>query len=61
MHHHNLGVDCMVQFNKIMVMPNGMMNLPLTYLTRVKTGARYRPRFAYWDAAFTQHHNSPNE
>ena len=39
MHHHNLGVDCMVQFNKIMVMP-GMMNLPLDYLTRVKTSAR---------------------
>lgn len=44
MHHHNLGVDRMVQFNKIMVMPNGMMNLPLTYVTRVSTGGKVTVR-----------------
>ncbi|MBV9241519.1 MAG: hypothetical protein JO314_05880 [Acidobacteria bacterium] len=40
MHHHNIGAECMVQFNKITIMPNGTMNLPLNYITRVSTGAR---------------------
>lgn len=38
--HHNLRPECMLQFNKITVMPNGMMNLPLAYLTRVTRGAK---------------------
>jgi hypothetical protein len=40
MHHHKLKVAGMVQFNKITVMPNGMMNLPISYLTRVSKGAK---------------------
>jgi hypothetical protein len=38
--HHKLRPECMLQFNKISVMPNGMMHLPLAYLTRVSRGAR---------------------
>jgi hypothetical protein len=38
--HHKLRPECMLQFNKINIMPNGMINLPLAYLTRVSRGAR---------------------
>ena len=40
MQHHNLRTDRMVQFNKITLMADGMMNLPLTYLTRISKGAK---------------------
>jgi hypothetical protein len=38
--HHKLRPECMLQFNKVTIMPDGMMHLPLAYLTRVSRGAR---------------------
>jgi len=40
MQHHNFMTPFMVLFNKITVMPDGMMHLPLAYVTRVSRGAR---------------------
>lgn len=40
MHHHDLRAGRMVHFNKITVMPDGMMVLPLAYITKVRTGAK---------------------
>jgi hypothetical protein len=40
MHHDYVGVECMIQFNKITGHAQRNDESPLTYITRVKTGAR---------------------